>query len=293
LLLIAIGIVGNEFSVANDGRRRAAAVSVRELDQLADAWQEYEALSERSHLRLGTMRLERSLVERTMVLVDRVIANYRTPSPTVRERQWQLARDALTRAIAVEGDDEALHARLRYCEGHLHRINGEAHKRRDEAEAAKRELTDAVLAFREAAELRPNWPDPFLGLARTFTYGLEDVDRGADALNQATMNGHTPSDRETVQLADGYRARGNTFVRQATELSGLPQERDYLTRAAEAYRQALALYSSVGGVTDAPANIRRAQRALSQVEERLAGPPPAAQTDEGPSIETALPDFVP
>jgi hypothetical protein len=298
LLLIAMAIVGNEFSVANDGRRAAGAVAVRELDQLAAAWQEYDALSERSHLRLGTSRLERSLVERTLVLADRVIANYRTPSPTVRERQWQLARDALARAIAVEGDDEALHARLRYCEGHLHRINGEAHKARDDAEDAKQELTDAVLAFREAAELRPNWPDPFLGLARTFTLGLEDVDRGADALNQAMKHGHTPSERETAQLADGYRARGNTFVRNAAALSGLPQERDYLIRAAEAYRQALALYSSAGGFTNVPSNIRLAQRALSRVEERLGVPADVTRdqapvTDPAPAIETTLPEGVP
>ena len=32
--------------------------------------------------------------------------------------------------------------------------------------------------------LHAEWPDPFLGLARTFIYGLEDIDRGADAMNQ-------------------------------------------------------------------------------------------------------------
>ena len=57
-----------------------------------------------------------------------------------------------------------------------------------------------MAAFREAAELRPNWPDPFLGLARTFIYGLEDVDRGADALKQAQRLGYTAGDRETAQL---------------------------------------------------------------------------------------------
>ena len=72
---------------------------------------------------------------------------------------------------------------------------------------------------------------------RTFVYGLEDVDRGADALRQAQRNGHTPNEREIAQLADGYRARGNTLVRNARELDGMPQERDYLSRAADAYRQ--------------------------------------------------------
>jgi hypothetical protein len=235
------------------------------------------------------MSLEHALVDRTSALADRVIANYRAPSPTVRETQWQLARDALARAIAATGDSDELRAALRYCEGHLHRINGEAHKARDEAAAAGRELTEAVVAFREAAELRPGWPDPFLGLARTFTYGLEDVDRGADALSQAEKNGHRPSDREIAQLADGYRLRGNSLVRSAAQLSGLPQERDYLTRAADAYREALRYYADVTSFANTPANIRLAQRSLNQVEERVSiltqptpEPPPLVEPGGGP-----------
>src|SRR5206468_7238114 len=170
------------------------------------------------------------------------IANYRTPLPTVREAQWRSAREALARAVSVVPTSR-LKASLRYCEGHLHRIDGEARKARGKTVEAQREFTDAVSAFREAAELRPNWPDPFLGLARTFIYGLEDVDRGADALTQAQRFGYTPGDRETTQLADGYRARGDALARTARTLSGMAQEREYLARAAEAYRPAVGFYS--------------------------------------------------
>src|SRR6185369_13365457 len=128
---------------------------------------------------------------------------------------------------------------------------------------------DAVTAFREAAELRPNWPDPFLGLARTFIYGLEDVDRGADALAQAQRLGYTPGDRETTQLADGYRVRAESLTKTARTLAGLPQEQDYLTRAAEAYRQSLDLYSRVVSFADVARTMRLTQRSLSQVEQRL------------------------
>jgi serine/threonine protein kinase len=270
LLLIVLSIVINEIWVGKAASRVAGALSTRELEQLADVWAEFDGLSRRSYLRIGTIALERSLTERTSILADRVIANYRTPLSTVRETQWRMARDSLGRAIAVTPDDQQLRAALRYCEGHLHRINGQARKTRREFTDADRELTEAVAAFREAAELRPTWPDPFLGLARTFIYGLEDVDRGADALNQAQRNGYAPNERDIAQLADGYLARGNTLARNARQLSGIPQERDYLTRSAEAFRQALELYSkaiSFGGV---PANIRQAQRALNQVEQRLA-----------------------
>ena len=66
-----------------------------------------------------------------------------------------------------------------------------------------------------------------------------EVDRGADALKQAQQKGHTPNDREIALLGDGYRARGQALVRNARKLAGLPQERDYLSRAADAYRQAI------------------------------------------------------
>jgi eukaryotic-like serine/threonine-protein kinase len=266
---LVFGLMVNECSVAGDARKVAADVSTRELDQLGSAWAAYERLAERSHLGFGTVRLERSLTERTMALADRVIGNYRMALPTVREGHWQSARDALGRALSIAPDHERLRASYRYCDGHLHRINGEAHKARHEDAEAQRELTEAVASFREAADLRPDWPDPFLGLARTFIYGLDDIDRGGDAVDQAQRRGYTPTDRETGQLADGYRARGQSLVRNARELSGMPQESDYLTRALEAYQRALTLYTQARSLPTAPMNIRSTQRALDLTQRRL------------------------
>jgi hypothetical protein len=202
--------------------------------------------------------------------------------PTVREPQWQMAREALAHALAANPGNRELESAMRYCDGHLHRINGEARKARKQNLQAQHEFTGAVSAFREAAELRPGWPDPFLGLMRTFIYGLEDVDRGADALNQAQRLGYTAGDRETVQLADGYRSRGTTFARSARTVTGMPQEQEYLTRAAEAYRRAIDLYSKVLAYGDVPRSMRSSQRGLAQVEQRL------AEMSRGP-VEPASP----
>ncbi len=270
LLLVALAIAFNEIRVAAVARRIAAAVPTRELDGLAEAWDLDDALS-RGSLRIGVIGLERALAQQTGMLSDRVIANYRTALPSVRETQWRLAREALARAVSVV-PTRRLEASLRYCDGHLHRIDGEARKARGKTVEAQQEFTDAVTAFREAAELRPNWPDPFLGLARTFIYGLEDVDRGADALAQAQRLGYTPGDRETTQLADGYRGRGDALARTAHTLAGLAQEQDYLTRAAEAYRHALDLYRKVVTFADVARTMRLTQRALGQVEQRIAEP---------------------
>jgi serine/threonine protein kinase len=268
LLLIALTSACNEIRVAAVARQLAASVPTRELDELADAWDQYEALS-RGSLRIGIIGLERALAQQTGILGDRVIANYRTALPSVRETQWRLAREALAHAVSAV-PSARLKASLRYCDGHLHRIDGEARKARGKTVEAQQEFTDAVTAFREAAELRPDWPDPFLGLARTFIYGLEDVDRGADALTQAQRLGYTPGDRETTQLADGYRARGDMLARTARTLAGLAQEQEYLTRAADAYRRALDLYSRVVSFADVARTMRLTQRALAQVEQRIA-----------------------
>jgi tetratricopeptide (TPR) repeat protein len=286
LLLMALATACNEISVAAAARRLAASVQTRELDGLAKAWDQYEALSRRSRLRIGVIGLEQALAQQTGTLGDRVIANYRTALPSVRETQWRLAREALAHAVNV-APSARLKASLRYCDGHLHRIDGEARKARGKTVEAQQEFMDAVTAFREAAELRPNWPDPFLGLARTFIYGLEDVDRGADALTQAQHFGYTPGDRETTQLADGYRARADTLARTARTLAGLAQEQEYLTRAGEAYRKALELYTTVISFADVARTMRLTQRALNQVEQRIADlSRPALPPPLQPELET-------
>jgi tetratricopeptide (TPR) repeat protein len=262
-------LVANESCVSTAAQRTAGIAISRELDGLDELWARYDRLSERSYLRFGVAGLEHTLRDRTRELTDRVIANYRMPAPTVREAQWQAARDALQRALATAPSSSRLKASLRYCEGHLHRIDGEARKSRRELSAARQELTEAVAAFREAAALRPDWPDPFLGLMRTFIYGLEDIDRAADALTQAQRLGFTPGDRETAQLADGYRRRGETIRRTARDLAGMPQEAESLERAADSLRQALTLYSRIPAYGGVATNLRRTQRALDQIVARI------------------------
>jgi serine/threonine protein kinase len=286
MLVLMLGIGGNEIWVGVNAAEIAHSVETRELEQLRAAWDRYDDLSRQAYLQLATRNLRRSLIQRSTVLADRVIANYRTSLPTVREAHWQSARDALARAVAIAPHDPQLRAALRYCEGHLYRINGEAERARRKLADAQRDLTEAVAAFRESAELRPGWPDPFLGLARTFIYGLQDLDRGADALRQAERNGYAPGERETVQLADGYRLRGDTLTRNARQLHALPQERDYLDRAAEAYRQALNLYLSLKDFSTVGPNIRLVQRALDRVEKRIteiSGP----ETQTVPSVNSS------
>jgi hypothetical protein len=120
----------------------------------------------------------------------------------------------------------------------------------------------------KAAELRQGWQDPLLGLARTFIVGLDDVERGADALSKAEQNGYVLTDRESLLLADGYRSRGNSLVRSAKQLKGLPQEHEYLSRAAEVSLGALPLRQRTEHRSSSRQR-RATQRALVEVEQTL------------------------
>jgi hypothetical protein len=261
-------LILNEAVVWTQARHMTATVPLQEFAALETTWTEYQGLRGRSYLGLGARGLGRAVSRQALVLAERVAANYRTPTPTVREAQWMAAATALEHALTVAPDDN-VRGTLRYVQGQVARINGEAAKSRDQVAAAERHFANAVAAFREAAQLRQGWPDPFLGLARTFIYGLEDIDRGADAMAQAQKLGHALGARETAQLADGYRARGEALERAAGSLGGLPQEIESLTRARDAYRTALEHYTTIAGFQDVPSHIRTTQQRLELVEQKL------------------------
>jgi hypothetical protein len=290
LAFMVFSMFASEISLMRDASRVAANVAGQDFDELGQSFAAHRTLAARSSLGFGTVGLERALIQRTLTLADVVIANYRMALPTIREAQWMSARDALRRALPLDPDDRELRAALRYCEGHLHRINGEALKSRRQDDDAERELTDAVASFRQAAEIRTNWPDPFIGLARVFIYGLDNIERGADALEQAQSRGYALGDRETGLLADGYRSLGNTLTRHARELSGMPQESDYLMRAAEAYQRALNLYTQSTSLSNVTESIRATQRAHDQIGRRLSEltpPEPDVDGEPDPGSEPA------
>ena len=75
---------------------------------------------------MGGRPLERALISRTTALADGVIAKYQDPSVIVWESQWRQAREALEHALRRNRSNRSRQAALRYCEGQLHRIDGEA-----------------------------------------------------------------------------------------------------------------------------------------------------------------------
>jgi tetratricopeptide (TPR) repeat protein len=258
LIVIAIFVVLKEIRIHIAAEALAGNVP-EELGGVVQMWNTYGALNDGS-LGLGVRPLERALKRQSMLLADRTFTRYRTAGATVYEREWQLSRDALAFARRADPSDSQLDAAWRYCEGHLHRIQGEAHVRGKQAQAGREELTASVTAFREAAERRPGWPDPFLGLMRTFL-AMDDIERSADALAQAQQHGYTAGNREWALLGDAYLTRAAKLAES--------DELEPLTRAADAYTQAIDLFSKAVGFGNAARRLREAERRLRDVQERI------------------------
>jgi hypothetical protein len=261
-------LIANEVRVYRQASRVIPAVQTSAIGELPDLWRRYRALSESSYLGVGVGRLADELAAQTQTLADRVIRNYSTGVSGIREAQWKQARAPLVQAARVDPEDTHLRATLRFIEGHLHRIDGDGHTDRKQPALAQREYAEAITAFREAAELRPEWPEPFLGLARTFIASLADLEKGEDAIGQAMRLGRVSIETETRLLAAGYRRRGDTLMANAAKLAATPHEEPFLTRARESYQRALELYASLPGGSPVEA-IRASQRGLSRVDERL------------------------
>jgi hypothetical protein len=257
LLAVAIVMVLNEIRIYFIAGALAQNVP-QEIAGVIQMWHQQRQLSDGS-LHIGIAPLERALVTQGTVLSERTFARYRAASATVFEREWRQTRDALQFTVGTNSSSRHL-AALRYCDGHLRRIDGEARLKAKQAPAAQPHLTSAVALFREAAELRADWPDPFLGLMRTFI-AMDDVERGADALAQAERYGYAAGNRDWILLGEGYLTR-------AAKLAD-SEELEPLTRAAEAYTKAIDHLSKATHAGNTAQRLREAQRRLKEVQDRI------------------------
>lgn len=266
-LVVLVLTLISEIRVWSDALElRGELASARRAD--ADRlWSRFAALEERGLVGAGTLLVRGALRDWFVECADGLTENYLSDVPTIRESGWLEAQALLQRALALGAPSREVRARLRYVEGQLHRINGQA--RHDRAPERARELYhEAASAFREAAELRPGWPDPYLGLARTYIYGLDDLDRGIESLALAEEAGYRLGSREVAQRADGHRNRARRLWERARSVRGLPQEQGMLDKVEEDCRRTLELYESIPAYGDSSRNIRSMQSLLDQVGAR-------------------------
>src|SRR5262249_36489425 len=178
---------------------------------------------------------------------------------------WQMAYRYLHAANQIAPRDKRIRARLLYTRGHLDRI--EAITQRNQGDRAKSAATSqsAAQEFQEATRLDPNWPDPYLGLARSYAYDLFDLDSLQRNLNEASRRGYPLKRRETAMLADGFRMQGLGFEARAQRAEGSAQA-DLLKQARAYLQQAIRYYEDIEGYGDADANRTEAEAHLEAIE---------------------------
>jgi serine/threonine protein kinase len=267
-------LVVSEYFLWKHSQELERQVQTEQISDPDAIWAKWTELSKGNPSSLLLHGSRRVVKQKFLAEADHVITTYRdSDSLPVYEKDWERARTMLARALAVDPDD-SVRGKLRLVEGHLARINGGAH-------SSLPELNLAVDKFNSAQQLMPKSPDPELGLARVYVYGLKDIDRAYQALQQAEKRGYHLRNRERLQLADGYRARADRLWWDSRNVRGLPQEKDQIQRAADDYNRAIGLYQDVAPYGNANDGIVRVQKSLESVNFRLQQIAQEAQPETG------------
>ena len=272
MLLFGVFEAISGYVLYRQGQKLENDIQTEQVTDVNQIWSRWTELSKDNPSSVFLQGPRKAVRQKMTQAADRVIASYRN-SDAVNETGWKAAREELTHSLTLE-PDETVRGKLRLTEAHVARIEGTSHKN-----AA--ELNEAVDRFNEAQRLLPNSPDPALGLARLYVYGLKDIDKADQALHQAEKHGFAIGNREKSQLADGYRDRADRTYWDSRNVRGLPQEKEQIQRARDDYQRALELYQSIVPYGNANASIVRVQSSLESVNFRIheIENPPAVNTD--------------
>jgi tRNA A-37 threonylcarbamoyl transferase component Bud32/tetratricopeptide (TPR) repeat protein len=245
------------------GQKLEEAIKGEAASDPEEIWKEWTELSGSRSSSVFLYGPRHAVKQKLTAVADNVIATYRdNDTQQVRDGDWKRAHAWLAKALLADPSDDSIRGKLRLTEGHIARIDGTVHKNPSQ-------LYEAAKKFNEAQQLMPKSPDPQLGLARLYVYGLHDIDKADAALQQAERHGHPPGNREKAQLADGYRQRADRLWKDVQDVHGLPQEKDQVQKVLTDYQRALQLYQGIAPYGNASAMIARVQSSVDTVQYRL------------------------
>jgi serine/threonine protein kinase len=221
-----------------------------------NSWDRYENIRRHSPLGFAPLILKRPIQDLLRDSCERVFSKYRnSDDPGIREGDWIRCKRYMSRAVQLSPNDSQSRAMLEYANGHILRIN--------------RDNFDAVAAFQRAASLQPKWPDPYLGLARTYVYNLNDMERGTQALDRARQLGVSFGKRELAMMAEACRTRGLQELDNANLLRGTDREKEFLKKAKNDFDEAMKLYLQIAPWGDSAKQIAGVQELLKEVDQKL------------------------
>lgn len=265
VLLLAIGFLSEAVGCVMADRMRGQLPQLNG-DRVSKARQDYGRLLGWTPVGAGVhLLLDYPLRARLMAVADDVIVGYRAPVLTVFERQWRQCQEALTWAAQLGGRNSSLEAKTLVCDAHLERIAAQTIAQKDAPEAL-RQYSAAAAKFQRAATLDARSPDPYLGLGRIYLEprGLNDVDRGVEAIQEAERRGHVIGWRQRADIGHAYRVRADSY-RQDGDLE----------RAKADYERCVEILNPIADrARNELRECRRYLRTLSESQEAKAGEPP-------------------
>lgn len=268
VLLVLFAIIASQVWVASEAAeiRREMVTRSPDLDQILAR---YRRTARWSLLGAGLGTLPAELRDALVHSAQRILDSYRGDNPTTTERGWRIAEQRLQAAAELEGRNRELRARLLYSRAHLDRIEAQTLRGKAKREQADERSRAAIAGFKEAAERDPDWPDPYLGLARIYAYDRFDLAALQEALEQLEKRGYKMGKREQAMLADGHRMRGLQLQAVAAARRERDEEIGLLETARDHLRQASTRYQQIPAYADVSRNRAQAEQHLAQIEDRL------------------------
>ncbi len=269
LLLVGSLMLASQVWVRSEASEIRHDLATDTSPNLDDLWSRYQRIAPFSLPGSDVREVRTELREAMLRSADRILESYHGDSPSTTERGWQKAHDHLKAALDLQFRDKPTRAKMMYAKAHLDRIESQTLRGRGQRDPARQKVREAVEEFRDAAKLAPDWPDPYLGLARVYAYEQFDLKQLEESLSELERHGYPTGRRERAMLADGYRMRAQELLAQATSARGTDQETELLESARDHFTQAIDLYREAGSFANARGNMADSAKQLQGILWRL------------------------
>lgn len=267
LLLIVLG--ATQYHVRGEAAEIRRALVTQPDPDMDALLARYQEASRWSPLGLGLGAARDELREALIREADEILSSYHGDNPRTTERGWQRARDYLRAALDIQFRDKETRARMVYAQAHLDRIESQTLRAKKENDQAREKIDEAISGFRDAARRDPQWPDPFLGLARIYAYERFNLEELQKVLGELGKRGYTLGRREKAMLADGFRMRGIELHERAKRTREIDDQLTVLDQAQRSLEQAVDFYDDIPSYANVRQNRAEAERRLGEIRARL------------------------